>query len=110
MLPCKLVHADAQGKTPCRAWGRFGDLDHRFEHLTCFCPGMLALGVHAKAVTDGAKAAQYLALAEDLTHTCWQMYAQMPTGTPGAFAPAPSASVEYRQVLCWWAENAVACR
>ena len=63
-----------------RALGRFGDLVHRYEHLTCFCPGMLALGVHAHAVAAAAKAGRYLALAEELTRTCSQMYAQTPTG------------------------------
>lgn len=64
----------------CLAWlCRGGQLDSRMEHLACYCPGNLALGVHAGAVA-GDRAARYLAAAEELTRTCWQMYAQMPSG------------------------------
>ena len=59
------------------------------EHLACFVPGMLALGAHAGAVR-GPKAGQYLGLAEELTRTCWQMYAQMPSGARRPRAAAPS--------------------
>lgn len=52
---------------------------HKFDHLVCFVPGMLALGAHSGAVR-GAKAERYVQLAADLTHTCWQMYHRMPTG------------------------------
>jgi mannosyl-oligosaccharide alpha-1,2-mannosidase len=52
---------------------------HKMDHLSCFIPAMLALGAHAGAVT-GEKAEKYLQVAEELTHTCWQMYHQMPTG------------------------------
>lgn len=52
---------------------------HKMDHLSCFIPAMLALGAHAGAVT-GAKAGKYLQVAEELTHTCWQMYHQMPSG------------------------------
>lgn len=50
------------------------------DHLVCFVPAMLALGSHMGAVT-GSKADQYMQLAENLTETCWQMYATQPTGT-----------------------------
>ncbi len=52
---------------------------HKMDHLSCFIPAMLALGAHANAVT-GAKATRYLQVAEELTHTCWQMYHQMASG------------------------------
>ncbi len=52
---------------------------HKMDHLACFIPAMLALGAHARAVT-GDKAAEFLEVAEELGETCWQMYAQMPTG------------------------------
>ncbi len=51
------------------------------EHLTCFLPGNLALGVMQKAVSP-AKAGAYLELAEKLTYTCWQMYERTATGAP----------------------------
>lgn len=52
---------------------------HKMDHLVCFVPGMLALGVHTGAVS-GAKADKYLEVAAGVTHTCWQMYRSMPTG------------------------------
>ena len=49
------------------------------EHLACFVPGNLALGVESGAVA-GAKAEAYLALAAELCVACFQMYSQQPTG------------------------------
>lgn len=49
------------------------------EHLACFVPGNLALGVESGAVS-GAKAEEYLALAAELSVACFQMYSQQPTG------------------------------
>ena len=56
-----------------------GYIRHRMEHLSCFIPAMLALGVQQGAVT-GDKGKYYMSLAEDLTYTCWQMYKQQYTG------------------------------
>ena len=44
----------------------------RMDHLACFLPGMLALGVHRGAVT-GKDAARHLAAAKDLAETCVQV-------------------------------------
>ena len=51
----------------------------RLEHLTCFLPGNLALGVAYGAV-NGSKADLYMDVAKNLTYSCWQMYERMPTG------------------------------
>ena len=53
--------------------------DAKMDHLACFVPGMLALGVSHGAVT-GPKAEQYQAVAANMTYTCYQMYKQQPTG------------------------------
>ena len=59
---------------------------HKMDHLVCFVPGMLALGVRAGALTApdaaalAAKEASYLDAAARVTHTCWQMYHTQPTG------------------------------
>ncbi len=55
------------------------NLTLNMEHLACFVPGNLALGVESGAVA-GAKAAAYLQLAMDLADACFQMYAQQPSG------------------------------
>ena len=51
------------------------------DHLACYLPANLALGV-AEGAVRGEKAILYAQLAANLTHTCYQMYARMPTGEP----------------------------
>ena len=46
----------------------------QMDHLACFVPGMLALGAHGETYDDD------LQLAKELMHTCYSMYADMPTG------------------------------
>lgn len=46
----------------------------KMDHLVCFFPGVLALGVHHGAPESHMK------LATDLMYTCYQMYNQMVTG------------------------------
>ncbi|KAI9460739.1 seven-hairpin glycosidase [Russula earlei] len=55
-----------------------GDLSpsHTFEHLTCFLPGVLALG--AAMLPDAPRT--HLWAAKGLAHTCWTLYADSPTG------------------------------
>ena len=53
----------------------------QMDHLACYLPANLALGV-AEGAVHGEKAALYAQLAANLTHTCYQMYAKMPTGAP----------------------------
>ena len=49
---------------------------HTFEHLTCFLPGVLALG--AAMIPDVPRT--HLWAARGLAHTCWTLYADSPTG------------------------------
>jgi mannosyl-oligosaccharide alpha-1,2-mannosidase len=49
------------------------------DHLCCFAPGMLALGVLHGAVT-GAKATRHMKLADELLYTCVQTYKRTATG------------------------------
>ncbi|XP_078282480.1 endoplasmic reticulum mannosyl-oligosaccharide 1,2-alpha-mannosidase-like isoform X3 [Rhinoraja longicauda] len=56
-----------------------GELSHnqfspKMDHLVCFLPGTLALGVHHGLSADHMK------LAKELIETCYQMYAQIETG------------------------------
>ena len=51
----------------------------QMEHLACYLPGNLALGV-AEGAVGGEKAVQYAAVAEELAHTCMRVYTLMPTG------------------------------
>lgn len=45
----------------------------KMDHLVCFMPGTLALGYKNGLPED------HLDLAKELAHTCYQMYARMPT-------------------------------
>ncbi|GAB4815998.1 hypothetical protein N2152v2_003044 [Parachlorella kessleri] len=68
------------------------------EHLACFWPGNLVLGVMSGAV-EGARAELYAEVAAGVTEACYQMYARSPTGLAwdsihvdpqtGAFKPHP---------------------
>lgn len=49
---------------------------HKFEHLTCFLPGLLALG----AVTLPDVPRRHMWAARALAHTCWTLYADSPSG------------------------------
>ena len=69
-MPMKLVTDPLSHMHVARP--RFGEIRAKMDHLTCFVPAMLALGVHAHAVTE-AKAVKFLDLAEELGRTCWQM-------------------------------------
>ena len=46
----------------------------------------------------GAKAARYTEVAANLTYTCWQMYARMPTG--GRPASSHPRACHFPLVLC----------
>jgi mannosyl-oligosaccharide alpha-1,2-mannosidase len=49
---------------------------HIFEHLTCFLPGVLALG----AATIPDTPPTHMLAAQALAQTCWTLYADSPTG------------------------------
>ncbi|KAM8873454.1 endoplasmic reticulum mannosyl-oligosaccharide 1,2-alpha-mannosidase [Synchiropus picturatus] len=60
-------------------WTFVGELSHnrfnpKMDHLVCFLPGTLALGVHYGLPGD------HMDLAKELMQTCHQMYKQMETG------------------------------
>ncbi|KAG8038070.1 hypothetical protein G9C98_006395 [Cotesia typhae] len=49
------------------------DMKPKMDHLTCYLPGTLALGTH-HGLTE-----EHMALAKELTATCYQTYATQPT-------------------------------
>lgn len=68
--------------------GLAGGLSPKMDHLVCFYPGLLALGAtngltlkEARKLPhwDAEKAADFQ-LAEELTHLCYKMYHDTPTG------------------------------
>jgi mannosyl-oligosaccharide alpha-1,2-mannosidase len=81
----RLVRVSSEGLTyvghisVAKKAGAKGTFKPEMEHLSCYLPGNLALGV-AEGAVRGKKAEMYAAVAANLTYTCWQMYARMPTG------------------------------
>ena len=55
-----------------------GKVDNKMEHLTCFVPGMLALGAVLSEDSTGTVAASDMQLAKRLAFTCHQMYVLPP--------------------------------
>lgn len=64
-----LYVTDVSGGTP----------SFKFEHLSCFLPGMLALGVHTLDLPPATKEL-HLWAAEGIATTCWLSYADQPSG------------------------------
>ncbi|KDQ09550.1 glycoside hydrolase family 47 protein [Botryobasidium botryosum FD-172 SS1] len=59
-----------------------GKPTHKLEHLSCFFPGLLALGVHSLSDDELPPKMRELHAwaAEGLATTCWLQYADSPTG------------------------------
>mmetsp|Transcript_32965 Transcript_32965/g.53318 ORF Transcript_32965/g.53318 Transcript_32965/m.53318 type:complete len:202 (+) Transcript_32965:2-607(+) len=57
---------------------RGNNLDHKMDHLTCFAPGMLALGYHHRVSKDQSVNERHLQAAKDVLETCVQMYIRWP--------------------------------
>jgi len=74
-----------------------------FEHLSCFFPGLLALGTHVLPpdVFSRHERALHEAVARGIAHTCYLTYADMPSGL-GADEVAMESFVEGRFDLGRW--------
>jgi mannosyl-oligosaccharide alpha-1,2-mannosidase len=75
-----------------------------FEHLSCFFPGLLALGAHVlpeSAFSSPHERALHEAVARGIAHTCYLTYADMPSGL-GADEVVMESFVEGRFDLGRW--------
>ena len=60
---------------------QFGNPTRVFEHLSCFLPGLLALGAHTlDEFLTAEEKEQHLWAAEGLAYTCYTTYADMESG------------------------------
>ncbi|KAF8967669.1 glycoside hydrolase [Flammula alnicola] len=58
-----------------------GVLSHRFEHLSCSLPGLLALGVHTLGISLPLRDRElHLWAAQGLAYTCWTTYNDQASG------------------------------
>ncbi|KAJ9448872.1 Mannosyl-oligosaccharide 1 [Diplonema papillatum] len=75
------------GKKAYLAEFKRGAFYHKMDHLACFAAGMLALGVHEldrspdeSAGSGAMPSADIMAIAEELTETCYLMYHKTASG------------------------------
>ncbi|KLO14156.1 seven-hairpin glycosidase [Schizopora paradoxa] len=76
--------------TSSKPGGRDSDSDptvvpsRKFEHLSCFLPGLLALGAHTlRSEADSTMKAEldlHMLAARGLARSCWLMYVDQPSG------------------------------
>ncbi|KAJ6580973.1 glycoside hydrolase [Mycena capillaripes] len=83
-----------------------GSPSFKFEHLSCFLPGLLALGVHTLELTPRTKELHAWA-AEGIATTCWLSYADQASGLgPDEMSmtrPAmPYANGKWTTLLAQW--------
>lgn len=52
----------------------------KMDHLVCYVPGMLALGLEHKTSRSDSDKAFILLLAKHLMRTCYHLYLKMETG------------------------------
>ncbi|KAJ3517736.1 hypothetical protein NLJ89_g293 [Agrocybe chaxingu] len=58
-----------------------GQVTHRFEHLSCSLPGLLALGIHNLGISLPLRDRElHLWAAQGLAYTCWVTYADQMSG------------------------------
>ncbi len=68
-------------------------IDRKMDHLVCFVPGMLALGVAEGIVPrESAEAERHLQAAKDIMRTCYDSYALSPSGIGPEVLLFPSSS------------------
>ena len=61
-----------------------GQLDHKMDHLVCFMPGLLALGVAHRP--DAPTAARDMQTAREVLSTCVRLYTMQATGVAAEYA------------------------
>jgi mannosyl-oligosaccharide alpha-1,2-mannosidase len=59
--------------------GATENVEEEMEHLTCFFPGVLALGSYFRVSDDNRENLEHLKVAEDLAWSCYSMYSQQVT-------------------------------
>lgn len=78
----RLVYTNRAGMTYIAEFDRYS-VRHKMDHLTCFVPGMLTLGVQQGAIrADEKKAERYIDVAKAVTETCWRMYREVGVLSP----------------------------
>jgi hypothetical protein len=74
-----LVQSTPHGLIYVGMLGGDGKFIPKMDHLTCFFPALLTLGVMNGASTSTYKAEVHISLAKDLASTCYMMYQSFPS-------------------------------
>lgn len=56
---------------------------HKMDHFTCYIPGMIVLGLRGLGAEEVERRAKWESFAENITDTCYNMYAKSPSGLSG---------------------------
>lgn len=65
--------------------GRDGGMNfaHKMDHFACYIPGMIVLGMEGVGKEETERRKRWEGFAEDITETCYKMYAKSPSGLSG---------------------------
>ncbi|KAF8889335.1 glycoside hydrolase [Infundibulicybe gibba] len=75
---------------------------HNLEHLSCFLPGLLALGIHTLELSPRDKELHEWA-ARGIAQTCWMTYHDQPTGLgPDKVSMSMSSPVLWTDAIEEW--------
>jgi mannosyl-oligosaccharide alpha-1,2-mannosidase len=80
---------------------------HKLEHLSCFLPGLLALGAHTLDLSLTERE-RHMWAAEGLAYTCWIVYAEMMSGIAAdevSMHPWPGKDLEEGLETGRWREH-----
>ncbi|CCF58580.1 hypothetical protein KAFR_0E04290 [Kazachstania africana CBS 2517] len=90
--------------------GLTGRISPKMDHLVCFMGGLLAMGAteglhisEARKQTwwDSVREEDWQ-IAKDLTHTCYQMYHQLPSGLSPEIVVFNGDELEEHETRDWW--------
>lgn len=56
---------------------------HKMDHFTCYIPGMIVLGLDGLGEEERERRQRWESFAENITDTCFKMYAKSPSGLSG---------------------------
>lgn len=56
---------------------------HKMDHFACYIPGMIVLGLDGLRAEETERRARWVWFAENITETCYKMYAKSPSGLAG---------------------------
>lgn len=93
-----------------KPWGLHAGTDPKMDHLVCFMGGLLAMGATEGHDINSARKMPFWDtireedwhLAQEFTHTCYQMYHQTPSGLSPEIVVFNDGSFSDQEKIGWW--------